>query len=577
MKPGHYYRNISGLPKSFHFKAFQKVSKNLDFSCPQKRLTAIYPLLFRKSQICFSWEALKIWVLKGLHMKQAQLRIVLAMGLALLPACFLKGDDGSSTPAEASLGAKGSFNDDDIRHLLTRTHFGVRLSEFDEVKSLGVRRYVDSMLAFDPLGSTVAEQNAELLLRNNSDPSGLEGKFPGANQIARWWISLMINSENPFQEVLAMFWHDHFATSSIVLDGSSRYWMVNHINIFREKGAGNLRELLIDVSRDPAMSVWLDNIVNTRNAPNENYAREFWELFTLGVDNGYTQIDIQLSSRAFTGYRSRFDNATGLSVLEFDPNRHDPLAKVILGVPILGQNVTDDMEAVVDITLGNRPVAEFLSRKLIEYFLYLDPSDAFVKSLASVLVKNNYELRPTLATLFKSNAFYSARSKEGLIKSPIDAAVGFFRTTGLRVDMTSDNIVTRFSAMGQLPSQPPNVNGWVQGPLLLFAQGMLEQANFYNFVITQRTFQQNNGINIANLLPAGDQSAGSVVDHMDFLFRLNLSASERSQLIDYLNSRTQSNGIILSDPFVATNTTHLDERFRGLLYIIAQHPNYLIK
>ena len=149
--------------------------------------------------------------------------------------------------------------------------------------------------------TTALETTAAGHLVNTTDPVGLEGQFPSQQQVARYWLHLMINNPNPFQEVLAFFWHDHFASSTINLEGSATRWMVDQVNLWRKKGNGNLRQLLLDMSRDSVMLFFLDGVLNTKSAPNENFAREFWELFTLGVDNGYTQADIVLGREGVHG------------------------------------------------------------------------------------------------------------------------------------------------------------------------------------------------------------------------------------------------------------------------------------
>jgi uncharacterized protein (DUF1800 family) len=477
-------------------------------------------------------------------------------------------------PAAAdSLAPKASFDDSDVRHLLMRTHFGITDAHLEAATTMGVPAYVDAMLVFPPTSDV--ETAADALLLNPEDPPGLEGGFPSHAQLSQWWLFLMTRSTTPFQERLALFWHDHFAASTEVLEGGQTHWGKTHVNLWRKKGNGNLRALLVDMSRDWMMLQWLNGLQSNRIAPNENFAREFFELFTLGVDNGYTQADILEAARAFTGYRSRFDVGTGQSFVEFDTNRHDGNSKTIFGVTIPGQNRTDDYQAVVDVTVDHRPVAEHVSRKLFEHFCHESPKPGTVDQMAAILRGADYELVPLLAALFKSEAFYSAKSKAGLVKGPVDHNVGFIRATGLVIRVGA--LDAALSIEGQRPTQPPTVNGWPVGTEWLSAQGMLDRANVVLTCIADRTRQANGGVDVSDLLPPGTPTSGEVVDALAARLRVTLSASERAACVTYLDTQRLSDGTVVSSPFDPNNPTHVDERVRGLLYVLAQHPTYQIR
>jgi len=467
-----------------------------------------------------------------------------------------------------------ALTDDDLRHFLGRTHFGVKDAELASLRAAGLDAAIDDMLDFR--SGTAVEAAAFPELVNASDPPGLQGGFPNAGDLSRWWLRIMVETDRPFQEVLAFFWHDHFSVSTNTLDGGMTHWMVGYANLFRHGGTGNLRDLLLAMARDPAMLRYLDGYVNTRTAPNENFGREFWELFTLGVDNGYTQADIVQAARAFTGYRARYISATGQYVMEFDPNRHDTGSKTILGTTIPGQSLTDDYAAVVDITLANRPVAEYLTRKLFEDFCYAGPPQSLVDSMAATLRGANWELKPFLKALLRSEAFYSSRSRFALVKSPVEYGVGFMRSTNLRLPVgTVDYFMGQ---LGQQPTLPPPVNGWPLGTLWLSAAAMVNRTNLVYSSVGDTARQRAQGIEIAAILPPIPQrTADAVVDAMASLLRVPLAAAERTRLIDYLNSYRQANGTIVPSPFDGSNQAQLDERVRGLLYILVQNPIYHLR
>jgi len=465
----------------------------------------------------------------------------------------------------------GPLTDADRRHFLTRTSFGVTLEKLSKMEKQSLSQYVDGMLTFKK--GTKEEKAAAVELVNEADPPGLEGQFPSETDLARWWAHLLMRNDNPFQEVMALFWHDHFATSSEVLSSDRRRWMIDHVNLWRHRGNGNLRDLLVSMTRDWAMLRWLDNISNQKKAPNENFAREFWELFTLGVDNGYSQADILEAARAFTGYRERYDDVKKLRFIEFDVARHDPDAKSFFGRTIPAQNTGDDYEAVVDITLSERPVAEFICAKLFAHFCYENPPQAVIDAMAAELRAKEWELKPVLKMLLTSEAFFSKDARHGFVKSPVEFSVGFIRTTGLVIRNSS--LDGSLKAQGQRPTQPPTVDGWPEGGFWLSAQGMVERANLVLTCITDRTRQEDAGVDVADILPPANQrSAAEVVTSTIALMRVTVSAADRVELIDYLNTNRKSDGSTEPSPFNGTDTRHIDERVRGLLYILAQHPTY---
>jgi uncharacterized protein (DUF1800 family) len=367
--------------------------------------------------------------------------------------------------------------------------------------------------------------------------------------------------------------------------------MRTQITLWRQQGNGNLRSLLLSMAHDWVMLRWLDGQSNTKNAPNENFAREFWELFTLGVDNGYTQADIVQAAKAFTGWRSRYNATTNQEYMEFYAPNHDAGTKTFFGQTIAAQNVTDDYQAVVDITLDNRPVAEFICRKLFEYFCHEDGSTIAVDAMAALLRASNYELKPLLKAMFKSEAFFSPASRVGIVKNPVEHVIGFIRSTGLLpinnkapatdpVAWPTNTLTTLDAVMttaAQRPSQPPTVNGWPIGEQWLASQNMLDRGNAILECIRDRTDQTNAGINVATLLPSPTATAAETVDALTALLHVTPTAAERQTYVDYLNSAAGAGGVPTPSPFDATNATHLSERVRGLLYVLTQHPTYAVR
>ena len=492
--------------------------------------------------------------------------------LALGPTgCVQNGGDAGPPPLEEeNLAAHNSLSEQDKIHFLRRTHFGFVPSELQRLNQLGLGPYLDWMLDLQ----VQTQLEAEALAATVPDPD-----FPGQAELARWWNYLMTHNENPFQEVLALFWHDHFAASQDVLGAEARYWVFNHINLWRHNGTSDLRTLLHKMTIDWLMLEWLDGVRSTRFAPNENFAREFWELFTLGADNGYTQDEIIQASRCFTGFRTRLIvDAAGPGrdqlVVQWEPNRHDNNTKTIFGISVPGNGINEYLD-MVNLTLANRPVAEFICRKIWEYFVYLDPSDSLISELAGKLRSTNYNLKELFRVIFQSKAFYSAKAQAGIIKNPIEHVVGFQRATGLFLTPTrTDNSMNN---IGQRPTMPPTVNGWPSGGFWLSSQGMLERANFLRDAVFYRNDPPQAGYDVGTLIPPNMTADFQVVQRLAWLLQITPNQLQIDEYIDYLNTDRTGAGAIIAQPWNITDAVQREKKLRGLLYIMGQHPSYAIR
>lgn len=493
---------------------------------------------------------------------------------AVAPAgCSSSEDDSGKDP----LAKKSGLNSSDYLHFLSRTHFSYTAADLANISAVGMEAYVDQMLVL-PSGTAVetAAMAAEV-----TDPD-----FPSRTELVRWWLYLMRNSPTPFQEVMGLFWHNQFATATDVLGSTSLYWFFDHINLWRHKGTGNLRALLVDMSKDWTMLRWLDGVSSTVGAPNENFPREFWELFTLGADNGYTQPDIEEAARVFTGYRTRLiPDLAGPGrdqlVIEFQASRHDATDKTIFGKTLAGISGGGghmEYDALVDLTLAERDVAEYICRALWEYFCYLNPADSLVADLASQLRQRSYDLKPVLKRILTSNGFYSAEARAGIVKSPLEFAIGFIRTTGL--DLTSARLDSAVTRGGQRPTQPPSVNGWPGGQFWLSSAAMVERANLLRECVYRSSEAPQAGYDVAVLLPnppVGFPTADKTVDHFAWMLNIQLNSAQRQDCIDYLNTDQNGAGSVFSDPWDWNDPAMVNKKVRGLLYILGQHPSYHLR
>jgi hypothetical protein len=462
-----------------------------------------------------------------------------------------------------------ALSQEDRIYFLKRTHFAFRETELATLNQLGYSGYLDWMLnmQLDPL------LEADALAATVPDAD-----FPSAAELSRWWLYLMVHNPNGFQERLGLFWHDHFAASTEVLDAQSRFWYFDHVNLWRTQGTAIMSDLLYSMSTDWTMLRWLDGYVSTKNAPNENFAREFWELFTLGADNGYTQGDIVEASRAFTGYRrilvaDRAGPGRDQYVMQFDMTRHDNTDKTIFGLNF-GANGQQEYRDMVDFTLANRPVAEFLCKKIWEEFVYENPDYQLMFQLASRFRSTGYDLRDLFKTIFMSKEFFSTKARTGLIKSPIEHDIGFIRATGLEI--TPNRIDSNVTALGQRPTQPPTVNGWPAGFYWLSSQAIVDRANFLRDCVYYRNEAPQVGFDVGTLVVPGEDTDAEVVDRFAYLLQVTLTAPQRDECILYLNSDRNASGNF-SQPWDFTNAVQKEKKLRGLPYILAQHPTYQLR
>lgn len=300
------------------------------------------------------------------------------------------------------------------------------------------------------------------------------------NRVAYWWANRMVATQRPLEEKMALFWHGHFATNEDKVRDYRK--MLQQLELFQRNGLGNFRDLVVGVAKDPAMLSFLDAGVNVKGAPNENFAREIMELFTMGVGN-YTEKDIREAARAFTGW-NYLDTK-----FVINKDRHDDGEKAVLG-----RRGAFDGEQVIDIILSQPVSAEYIAGKLYRFFVRDELTPALRVRLGEVLRRNNYEIAPLLETLFLSRDFHSAPAVATRIKSPVELAVSTYRKLGLKeVPGVPDfNDVT--SALGQHLMRPPTVAGWASGRSWITPGLLMERGNFIrdilfpdiNFIPTDR-------------------------------------------------------------------------------------------
>ncbi len=272
-----------------------------------------------------------------------------------------------------------------------------------------------------------------------------------------WWLDRMVRAKRPLNERMTLFWHDHFATVD-----QDRPLMLAQNKMLRRNALGSFRRLLTDVTKDPAMLLFLSLADSSKEDPNENFARELMELFTLG--KGYTERDIREAARALTGFRSKRRGDGSVAVL-YDRARHDATRK-----RIFGRSGAFDPRDVLDLCIAHPRHAPFLVTKLWDHFVGTPIAPATRTRLARLYRREGHRIAPVVREIIGHPAMYRALDAPDMVKSPVVYLAGALRACGEGV--TRRSWVWLLDGMGQLPFHPPSVAGWEWGPAWLSSNSM---------------------------------------------------------------------------------------------------------
>lgn len=322
-------------------------------------------------------------------------------------------------------------------HILSRTLFGFTNKDIEFALSTTLDDFVDNYLLADK-----PEPQSPAFWVN--DPSS-DNSTERTRELIYWWLNLMRTQGYSFREKMVLFWHNHFVSEITKVELPQRMYWQN--KLFRDYAFGNIIELTKKVTIDPAMLIYLDGIKSTKNEPNENYARELMELFTIGIGN-YTEEDIHAGARALTGWR-----VNGLTSY-FTENRFDSSEKTFME-----QTGNFNHEDIIDIIFSQHETANFFCRELYKEFVYFQPDETFVTQLGDIFRNNNYEIKPVLSTLLKSILFHSDEVRGAKIKSPVELAVACMNQ--FKITTPDYNYIRKvLESLQQELFSPPNVSGW---------------------------------------------------------------------------------------------------------------------
>jgi uncharacterized protein (DUF1800 family) len=367
-----------------------------------------------------------------------------------------------------------------MAHLFHRAGFGATRDELEAALDKGYEATVEELLHPEN-APDVAEDLLERYYLDVKESFQLDGAQIG-------WVYRMINTKRPLEEKMTLFWHGLFATGFNKCDDPRV--ITKQIRMFRRHGLGNFRELLVELSRDPAMIYWLDNNQSRGDAPNENYGRELLELFSMGIGN-YSEDDVKAAARAFTGWTlaptlprqpyGRFDWE-----FEYRPEFHDDSTKTFLGET--GQWNGED---IVSIVVKQPAAARFIARHLYNFFVADEPQvpawptvsprdPEAINTLMDAYMTSQYDMRAVLRTLFLSDFFRSEQAYLAKVKSPTELVIGTVRLTKdfsfPKLGLREISLECRY--MGQDLLNPPSVEGWHTGKEWIDTGCLVERINF---------------------------------------------------------------------------------------------------
>jgi uncharacterized protein (DUF1800 family) len=376
-------------------------------------------------------------------------------------------------------------------HLLNRAGFGGTPGEIEELIALGPDKAVDKLVDYEKIpdpasdpewarpdptraGRFRAFQSASPEARKEMQQAEREKQRQRILELRAWWLTRMAKGPRPLQEKLTLFWHGHFATSIEKVRDAYLMWRQNET--LRQLASSSWLSILVAVAQDPAMLIWLDQSLSRKEHPNQNFAREVMELFTLG-EGHYTETDVTEAARAFTGWS--YDRVEQKFVER--PRWRDAGTKTVLGHT---GNLTG--KEVLEQLVAQPQAARFISAKLWSFFASDDPSPELVTSLATIFRNAGNNFKPLLRAIFRSEEFYADSVIRNQVKSPVQWLIGTVRM--LERDLPPPFAESQaLRQLGQDLFAPPNVKGWDGGVSWITTSNLLNRYNFGTFLLTGRS------------------------------------------------------------------------------------------
>ena len=465
-----------------------------------------------------------------------------------------------------------------ISHLMRRAGFGSKKSDLGDLMGITYEEIVDNLI--DPKNSDSVD---DALVRRYHPDQSTSHDMSGSGS---YWLYRMVSSRNPLREKMALFWHNIFATGYAKVTNGKPF--TDQTRMFRNFGMGRLDELLLRLSKDPAMIIWLDNIDNHSDAINENYGRELLELFSMGVGN-YSEDDKKECARAFTGWTIANPDyikqlAQRNSIMpygklawryEYDSSDHDDTEKTFLG-----EKGNFNGEDIIKIICQQPATARFISRHIYHFFVadeppvtqwpYVEPQDQnAISELENIYFKSDHNIGSMLNYLFNSEFFKSEDCYYKKLKSPAELVTGILKITE---EFTSPGIEisarnSQMGFMGQTLCNPPSVEGWHQGTEWIETGSLTERINFASGQIGDAGkpgIRKLVGDVIDDLYDQSPTSENYVDSCLDHLGGLDVSPQIKSSLIEFAEDSGVAN----------SNEEEIQQKLTSLLALVAATPEF---
>ncbi len=435
-----------------------------------------------------------------------------------------------------------------VGHLYRRAAFGATFAELEAGVKAGPEAVLDQLFKGGP---GLADFDAEMGPLAQSIARANNGQ-----QLRAWWLARMLYTPHPLQEKLTLFWHNHFATSNAKVQNAR--FMLGQYELMRKHALGNFATLLQEMSRDPAMMVWLDTRDSKKGNPNENYARELMELFSLGIGH-YTEKDVREAARAFTGWEIQGTEAV------FNKKEHDDGDKTVLGKTGAFQG-----EDIVRICLEQKAAAPFIAGKLYRFFVSetVPATPELLAPLAEQFRAGGYDFGALARTMLSSNLFYSPAVYRTRVKSPVEFALGIVR--GLEGRVGTSALGLALEGLGQNVFFPPSVKGWDGGPAWLNGQTLLFRQNLALALTSTEDVRFGRRTDPAELARRCKKNEGEVVDFFLKLFLQGDVAPEARARLEEYHERSRRQ----SFPVYWTKADAEDHRVRALCHLVLTLPEF---
>lgn len=516
----------------------------------------------------------------------------------------------------------GAWTQTQSAHLLRRTLFGPTLAQIKEGEALGLDAAVDLLLADTvlpepPLNYKHSEDPRVPIGETWVDiryPEDGTGVFDRRHSMDAWILAQLLNQGISVREKMTLFWHNHFPVERDVV-GEAKY-LYAYSHLLRKSALGNFKQLVKDISIDPAMLYYLNGRDNTLDNPNENYARELLELFTIGKGDiagpgdytHYTEDDVIEIAKIFTGWQDfgRFSTEVDAVYSDFFPERHDSGSKQLshrfAGAEIQAAGA-DEYAILIDLIFQQREVARFICRKLYRWFVNFEITDALegsvIEGMANTLIANDFEIKPVLSALLKSRHFYDESVSGAIIKNPLDFVFSVLNSFEVPLPFTLSNWYINFRAMTNFMNlmqmsyfYPPSVAGWeayylepqyykkwinsaTLRPRLEFTDRLSQDGfKFSNFPLQ---------IDVLNFISSltNPEDPNELIDEMALiLFPKALSQTQRDLLKDMLIPGlpdfewTLEYGLYLEDPTDEERSLSVEKRLRNMIQAMLSLPQF---